>query len=169
MRSIQSYHTTRSVKYEEAVLAAKHIYEEILAVNRMMMTETIPFYRFKFVKELKKLSADYLKQNKIVEQSKPSLNKPSFNKPSYDEKIINEISTLQASLFKSKISERMQIRKQIKDLMDKLDKYNLKGIKRSNREPVGPIPKLSKLFIDNPHNIRIHAFPNQLKNIYHFQ
>ena len=39
-------HMTRKAKYDEALLEAKHIYEEILAVNRMMMTETIPFYRF---------------------------------------------------------------------------------------------------------------------------
>ena len=61
---------TRNAKYDEAVLAAKQINEEILAVNRMMMTETIPFYRIEFVKELKKLSKDYLKQNKIIEETK---------------------------------------------------------------------------------------------------
>jgi hypothetical protein len=84
----QKPHTTRNVKYDEAVLAAKQIYEKVIGINRMMNYETIPFYKIQLVKELKKLSADYLKQNRIIEQTKT------------DQKLINEIGKLQASLFK---------------------------------------------------------------------
>ncbi len=54
-------------------------------------------------------------------------------KVSYDLKLIDQISQLQGISFRSKLSERMSFRNKIRELMNKLDKYNLKGIKRDKK------------------------------------
>ena len=77
----------------------------------------------------------------------------------YNVKLINELAKLQKELFKTNVWKRMHIRNKIKDLMEKLDNYNLKGIKRDKKNikqlEDNHSLKLNKLFIDNPHNIRI--------------
>ncbi len=57
----------------EALKSREEINEKILACHRMLMNETIPFYRMELIKELHKLTGDYLHQSNIITKNQPSL------------------------------------------------------------------------------------------------